>query len=244
MTSSPPDVRHDRAIDTIPALSRALLVSLLVLAIGFGKDWATASAQADDINVAGIVIDYGNGERSYALVPFADETVSGIDLLHKSGLPLLTIEFGAMGEGVCVIEDTGCDLSACRARLCQTGDPESPFWQYVRSDGTGMWEFAALGASSSKVGDGDVDGWFWTGTKPHPEAVSLDDVASELDVNMEEYRTGAATSLEALAMTTGTSENEEEGIALRDMLAGAAIVGGLALVGGWAVWRARRMPAS
>ncbi len=198
------------------------------------------SAQnATHVNVSGIVVDYGDGRRSYAIVPFAGDTISGAELLRRSGLSLLTVEFGGMGEGICAIEDTGCDLSACRARLCQTGDPDSPFWQYLRAGEDGSWQPAPLGASTSEVGNGDVDGWFWTGTTPRSDAVTLKDVASETGVDLAAIATAPDNDFESIVVTTGANP-EAAGVELANILAGIGIVAAITALGGWLILRARR----
>jgi hypothetical protein len=77
-------------------------------------------------------------------------------------------------------------LSDCRVRLCQTGDPDSPFWQFFRQDETGAWVEQPLGASASKVHDGDVDGWSWTGGDPGLATASVASIAGVLGIDPEE----------------------------------------------------------
>jgi hypothetical protein len=97
----------------------------------------------------------------YGYVPL-DGPTNGIELLRRSGISLVTVGFGGLGEGVCRIEETGCDVSACRKRVCQTADPDSPYWRYFRANAEGTWVAAPLGGSGTKVEPGDIDGWSWT----------------------------------------------------------------------------------
>jgi hypothetical protein len=134
---------------------------LIVLLVACGG-WNPAFARAQDAgSYAGIVIRPGDGTITYAYVPL-DETVSGIELLKRSGISLVTIGFGGLGEGVCQIEETGCDVGPCRIRVCQTGSRDSPFWQYFQPDDNGEWVASPLGGSATKVAPGEVDGWSWT----------------------------------------------------------------------------------
>lgn len=225
----------------LPAKRRSIfLLVLLFLAICLsraGDSWVTAQDDTP-VNVAGIVVDYGDGRTTYALVPFEEKTISGIELLRRSGLALLSVEFGGMGEGVCTIEDTGCDLSACRARLCQNGDPDSPFWQYVRDDGEGGWQPAPLGASSSMLEHGDVDGWFWTGTPPQANALTLDDLASAIGVDLETFPTSEGPNLEPVVVTEGDAPGSDA-MDQGSILTGIAIVVGMAALGGFLIVRTR-----
>ena len=90
-----------------------LFVVLMVLLGGFGLPRAEAQ---EAVSYAGIVIRPGDGTVTYAYVPL-DEPVSGIELLRRSGVSLVTVGFGGLGEGVCQIEETGCDVGPCRTRL-------------------------------------------------------------------------------------------------------------------------------
>ncbi len=120
-----------------------------------------SAAAQDSPDYAGIVIRPGDGTVTYAYVPL-DETVTGIELLRRSGISLVTVGFGGLGEGVCQIEETGCDVSTCRTRMCQTGDPNSPYWRYFQSDPDGTWVASPLGGSATKISPGGIDGWSWT----------------------------------------------------------------------------------
>jgi hypothetical protein len=196
----------------------------------------TASQTAPE--VAGLVVDYGNGTRTYALIPIGDESMNGIDLLEDSGLDMLTVGFGGMGVGVCAIETVGCDISACQGRLCQTSAADSPFWSYLRAPATAgeAWQFSSLGASATAVKAGDVNAWFWTGTRPAEAALSLNDIADQLDVAL------ADIGNDAIVRTFGSLPNDE---ATRPSST-AFLASGLLLVGlgGAAIVAVRRARSS
>jgi hypothetical protein len=137
-----------------------------------------ATAQAT-VHSAGIYVDFGNGDTAMVLVPFTGDEISGTELLMQSGLPVLTIGFGGFGDAVCMIETTGCDVSACRRTLCQNGDRQSPFWQYMKQSESGEWVFSPLGASANKVTDGDLNAWVWTGNTPQLPEMTLADLRSK-----------------------------------------------------------------
>lgn len=153
--------------------ARLLLAALLFGVLGAALP---AGAQAP-IDYAGIVIRSGDGTVTYAYVPL-DEPVSGIELLRRSGISLVTVGFGGLGEGVCQIEETGCDVSSCRKRLCQTGDRDSPYWRYFQQDEGGQWVASPLGGSATKIGPGEIDGWSWTPDEPRLPDVAIDDIPS------------------------------------------------------------------
>lgn len=154
-------------------VARLLFVLLLVVA-PLNVDPVTAQ---EPVAYAGIVIHPGDGTVTYAYVPL-DEPVSGIELLRRSGISLLTVGFGGLGEGVCKIEETGCDVGPCRKRVCQTSDPNSPFWHYFQQNDGGEWILSPLGGSATRIEPGEVDGWSWTPGEPRLPEVALSAIPS------------------------------------------------------------------
>lgn len=148
------------------ALGAAYLARFLFALLLIAAPFATLPVKAQATqSYAGIVIRPGDGTVIYAYVP-TDEPVSGIELLRRSGISLVTVGFGGLGEGVCKIEETGCDVGPCRSRLCQTGDRNSPYWRYFQLNQNGDWVAAPLGGSSTRVAPGEVNGWSWTPDEP------------------------------------------------------------------------------
>lgn len=132
-------------------------------------------------NVAGLVILDGDGDLGYALVTFEEEEISGMELLRRSGAEPVTITFGGLGEGVCGIGETGCAVDVCRKRMCQTGSPDSPFWQSFAAGENSAWERLELGASADRVSDGDVRLWAWTAAQPALAPIGPDDISTRVD---------------------------------------------------------------
>ena len=134
----------------------------------------------DDFHRAGLVVRDAQGRMTYAWVPFAEEEIDGMDLLHRSGIPVVTVGFGALGEGVCSIAGQGCGIGECRRTVCQGAGADAPYWQYFQQDpgDPAVWTWQPLGASSSTVEDGDVFGWSWTADDPALPALPLQEIAS------------------------------------------------------------------
>ncbi|MGD9711841.1 MAG: hypothetical protein AB7V46_07230 [Thermomicrobiales bacterium] len=122
------------------------------------------------------MIDYGEGTVTYAIVPFESETLTGYELLRESGLSLVSIPFGGLGQGICSIEEVGCSVGSCR-RLCQSSDPNSPFWQYFSLEDDGTWQSRPRGASGTSVEPGTIHGWAWTGTEPALPSVTFEEIS-------------------------------------------------------------------
>jgi hypothetical protein len=154
------------------AYSAIALVALLLAMFG-----GTTNAMAADLSYAGVVVRHDDGRMSYAYVGFKETSITGVELLKRTGLEIVTAAFGGLGEGVCSIDEHGCPVTECRMRVCQGPGENDPFWQYFRQSALGEWKPVALGASSTMVRNGDIDGWSWTPTKPELPALTLDDVA-------------------------------------------------------------------
>ena len=160
-------------------MTRFLAVLLIVLATG---GFISVGGQEPG-RYAGIVIRPGDGTVTYAYVPL-EEPVSGIELLRRSGVSLLTVGFGGLGEGVCKIEETGCEIGPCRTRLCQTGDRDSPYWRYFQQNEQGTWVASPLGGSATKIAPGDVHGWSWTSDEallPEVDIVAIPELTQAQD---------------------------------------------------------------
>jgi hypothetical protein len=134
----------------------------------------------EELHHAGLVVRDAEGRVTYAWVPFTEEEIGGIDLLRRSGIPVVTVGFGALGEGVCSIAGQGCGVAECRRTVCQSSTADAPYWQYFKQDpgDPTAWTWQPLGASSSRVEDGDVFGWSWTAGDPALPALPRAEIAS------------------------------------------------------------------
>lgn len=190
----------------------------------------TPVEQGDADAAAAFLIDPGTGELIYVVVAFDDTRMSAVDLLRESELPLVTVEFGGLGAGVCSIVETGCDVSACRQRLCQTGDPESPFWQFWRQNDEGEWSLSVLGGSQSQIEDGDIDAWVWTGVEPDLESIGWSEIATRAGAP-ESIINGERPEGSGVWVSDLSSGSEDEGRSLTGTLISSGIIAALAGVG-------------
>jgi hypothetical protein len=155
-----------------------LLISLAVLLAALRL--APPPTSAEEINHAGLVIRDSEGRLTYAWVPFTEVEITGVELLQASGIPVVTVGFGGLGEAVCSIDGQGCGVSECRRNVCQASAADAPYWQYFQQDpaNPAVWRWLALGASASKVHQGDVFGWSWTASEPGLPSLSGADIAT------------------------------------------------------------------
>lgn len=132
------------------------------------------NACADTDQRAVLVVDTGSAALRYCVVLNAD-SVSGIELIQlASAQHGLQYRLGFGGKAVCQMDGVGPDSDDCFADY-----PD--FWGYWRGDGSGGWTWSSIGAASTRVEPGDVEGWSWgsgqdASTHPQPPATTFDDV--------------------------------------------------------------------
>ncbi len=154
----------------------ALLIVCLTLAMGIVDGGAQAAGvitseeecarrtSSASLHQAGLVVTFSDGSTLTYCVEFSEDTITGLELLHRSGLRLVTSSAG----GVCRIEDEGCpDPVDC---FCKCKGGSCVYWAYfIYKDGA--WQYSPVGASSRSVHDGEVDGWAWgSGSSNKPNA--------------------------------------------------------------------------
>jgi hypothetical protein len=116
-----------------------------------------AVARAQEENVAAIIVRVADDRILTRCVSFAEEQISGMELLERSGLDVQAGHVG-MGAQICSVAGAGCPASDC---FCQcAGGADCVYWSYWRQ-AEGRWQYASLGAASTLVSDGQVDGWSW-----------------------------------------------------------------------------------
>ena len=160
------------------AIALAFFVIALLAALTVGRP-----AAGQELNHAGIVVRHGDGPITYAYVAFPEESINGIELLKRSGISVVTVSFGGLGEGVCSLDEEGCPASDCRQRVCQGPGDESPYWRYFRQATPGDWRALALGASSTKVRDGDIDGWSWAPHEANLPSLTMEGLLMTLGIS-------------------------------------------------------------
>ncbi len=150
------------------AVSLALW-GLVVLFVGAIVGVGATSGQ--EPNHASLVVVYPDGRVETMCVEFNEETISGADLLRRSGLSVVFSGAGGFGEGVCRINDTGCsDPGNC---FCQCSGGDCAYWSYFALNDDREWQFQQIGASQRTLRDGDVDAWIWGSGRAPPAGVEL-----------------------------------------------------------------------
>jgi hypothetical protein len=134
----------------LPAILALMMIAILA---GIPSNQATAQ----EPNRAGIVVYFGEGRTSSVCVSFDESEISGLDLLHRAGFPV--VASNAWGGGAtCMIDGVGCaDPNDC---WCQCHGTPCRYWAYYTLEGD-QWRYSPTGAAQRKLRDGDVDGWAW-----------------------------------------------------------------------------------
>jgi hypothetical protein len=215
---------------------RGLRLIAPMVALLAGMAIASGATAAEATQASGFLVDTGEGEPVYIVVT-SDGPENAVDLLREADLGAVTVDFGGLGEAVCEIRSRGCDPSTCRQRLCQTGDPDSPFWQYWRQTDEG-WKLSPLGASDVEPENGDIGAWVWIGTKPDLAPIAWRDLAE---------RAGAPESVaagevrgEPAVYSSASDDGTDRGSAVETIVAGSAVAL-VVIVGGALVLRQRRL---
>lgn len=184
-----------------------------------------ARLQDDGSNQAALIVRVDDEQVETRCVTFAEETISGHELLARSGLDLV-VNASSAGVFVCSIEGQGCPANDC---LCQCQGEPCSYWSYWQLRG-GEWQYARVGAAATEVRDGDVEGWSWgpgsVTSAIAPPMITLDEVCTA-----GAQAPAAPADSGATAGTGGAPPNRP---------AYAAFLVVLLLLGGAFVWLRRR----
>ena len=209
-----------------------LLISLATLLVRLLLNPAPAQAE-DTWRHAGLIVRDGEGRVTYAWVPFQEDEIDGIALLKRSGIPVVTVGFGGLGEGVCAIAGEGCSVGECRRTVCQASGANAPYWQLFRQDPAdpATWHWLALGGSATRVHGGDVLGWSWTGDTPQLPAITPEQLAQLAGAgdgtgSVASFRTWLPEGVGPAAIATPPTAQE---VAIAGAMLGAIGLAGFAL---------------
>jgi hypothetical protein len=132
----------------------------------------TAAAAAQPRNRAAVIVDTGQ-EVKRVCVRFDEETLSGAEILRRAEVDAVFASYGAKGDAVCALCGVGCPSDNC---FCD----RNRYWSYSRAEeGRTTFTKSSVGASSTRVGNGDVEGWRW-GTGAAPQFASVEVVCGEV----------------------------------------------------------------
>jgi hypothetical protein len=115
----------------------------------------------------GLVIFYGDDNLFTTCISFTESTITGLQLLERSGLALQTATNPNQGTAICKIGQEGSASSDCFGSM-----PD--YWSYWQMGAKG-WEYSVTAADKSPVRDGGVNAWSW-GTGNPPALITFQNV--------------------------------------------------------------------
>jgi hypothetical protein len=157
-------------------MTRSIVGFAVALAVFLASPLQMARAQASG---AGLVIRHGDGRIVYRYVQFGEAYITGLELLRRSGLQVVSAPYPGLGEAVCAIDGEGCPAEDC---FCKSYGSPSLYWNYYYLGSGGQWTRSSLGAANRRIVDGDVDGWSWTSGAPGLPTTSVDKIAAMFNI--------------------------------------------------------------
>lgn len=174
-----------------------ILISLLSLLVLLP---AQAGRAQPAPNRAALVIQHGDGRVVAACVSFAEPEISGLELLDRAGVGYLAQTAGG-GSAVCKLDGEGCEFPT-EDCFCKCKGSECVYWAYQRLNG-GVWSYSQLGAASTRVSPGAVEGWAWGSGNlqngARPPALAFEQVCAP--DGQPQLPTGAVVATQAPAAT-------------------------------------------
>lgn len=140
----------------LAATTRAAPASASATLLGSSSDCRVQTATSAVVtHRAGLIVTFGDRSSQLFCIEFAEDSISGLELLQRSGLPLVLSGSGA----VCSIGGEGSNDPTDCFTFCEGGD-SCEYWAYYQWSG-GAWKYSPVGPAQRTVRDGDIDGWAW-----------------------------------------------------------------------------------
>lgn len=137
---------------TIGTISLGIALTLTAI---FALLALPALTSADGPDRAKIVVQVDDNDAIVRNIGFT-APISGLKALEMTGLDVITYDAG-WGIAVCSIDGVGCP-----ADNCFSCNPDGKYWSYNYWDNSlNDWQGYAVGATSSSLSDGAIDGWRW-----------------------------------------------------------------------------------
>ena len=133
------------------------VISVASLAIAGALACNAGLVLAQEPNRVGLVVAHDN-QVILQCVEFAEESLSGLELLNRSGLDLNYEEEDGQAT-ICRLDRRGCNAPEQDCR-CQCEESVCRFWSYWQVEDDD-WEYLDVSPNSHNVGNGAIVGWAW-----------------------------------------------------------------------------------
>jgi hypothetical protein len=129
----------------LPAAILAALVSLAPVGS------VVPGCAAAGSNHAPLVVEHADGSVVTRCVAFDSDSISGEDLLNRSGLAWSAQTFGGFGDAVCALDGEPAQYTECLGK--------DRYWAVFVARAGGSWQLANVGISTMTLRDGDAEGF-------------------------------------------------------------------------------------
>ncbi len=116
---------------------------------------------------AGLAVFWGDDSLYTTCMSFTESSMSGLDLLQRSGMAVETATNPTQGTAVCKIGEVGNPSNNCFGSM-----PD--YWAYFQMGAAG-WEYSVTGAEKGQVMDGSVNAWSW-GKGDAPALITIQNI--------------------------------------------------------------------
>lgn len=114
---------------------------------------STAFAEPEKTRAATVIAQLDDRDVLVRGITFETKQITGLEALLATGLDVVWIDT-QFGPAVCAIHGVGMPADNC------FGDPQGRYWSYRYWDGA-AWQEYQVGAGSSVVKNGAIEGWRW-----------------------------------------------------------------------------------
>jgi hypothetical protein len=152
------------------ALVAGAIALTLVVALGLGTGTGVERAAAANGEHHAAVIVSANGTVVRRVVTFTADSVSGLEALRAAGFDPVVYGFSGLGAAICALHvPLQGPVVGCPADNSCLTCASPNYWAYFEAgSGTSTFQTSRAGASSTRVHDGDVEGWKWGSGDPPP----------------------------------------------------------------------------
>ena len=133
---------------------------ILTLALSLALVWLGAG-YAQGLSQVGLVLQLEDGSVVSQCLEIDPEGTTGLDVLDRSGLEVVTMTLSGQGQAVCQIGETGCPASDC---FCKFPN----YWSYWHSSPNG-WTYSSKSLDRYTVHAGTIEAWSWGKGDPPPQ---------------------------------------------------------------------------
>lgn len=140
----------------VPAAILAALASLAPVAP------LVPGCAAAGSNHAALVVEHADGSVVTRCVAFDADSISGEELLDRSGVAWSGQTFGGFGDAVCAIDGEPVSYVDCLGK--------DRYWAVFVARAGGSWQLANEGISTLTLGDGDAEGFRYVPASGIPAA--------------------------------------------------------------------------